>query len=210
MNLLHIVLFFWDYSIFLDKFQVFFKDSLVQLTKVWIYSSIFAILSAMKTLYLIRHAKSDWSDPALNDFDRGLNKRGKRSIPLMAKALKEKGVMPDLILASAAKRAKKTAKGLARELGYSEEIRFDESLYFTEPETMMEKIRNVDHSCETLFLIGHNPEITELSNILTETYIDNIPTLGIVSIALAIEKWKEVEKGKGKMQAFIFPRMFSN
>lgn len=162
----------------------------------------------MKTLYLIRHAKSDWSDPGKEDFDRGLNKRGKRSIPIMAKALQERGIIPDLILSSAAKRAKKTAKGLAKTLEYKGKIIFDEALYFTEPEEMMQMIRNVDDRYGSLFLIGHNPEITELSNMLTEIYIDNIPTLGIVSIAFNIDKWTEIEKGKGKMGTFIFPKMF--
>jgi len=164
----------------------------------------------MKKLYLIRHAKSDWSKAGLSDFDRGLNKRGKRSIPLMAQALKKKGIMPDLILSSAAKRARKTAKGLAKELGYAGEIIVDEALYFTEPEEMIEKLREIDDSKNNVFLIGHNPEMTELSNMLTETYIDNIPTLGIVSVTFNVQKWNEIAKGKGKMVAFIFPKMFSS
>jgi phosphohistidine phosphatase len=164
----------------------------------------------MKKLYLIRHAKSDWSDLSKRDFDRGLNKRGKLSIPLMAKALKQKGVIPDLILSSAAKRAKRTAKGLAKELEYRGEIYFDEALYFTEPEEMMEGIREVDDSYETLFLIGHNPEMTELSNTMTDTFIDNIPTLGIVGLTLSIEKWKEFEAHKAKIDFFVFPKMFDH
>jgi len=164
----------------------------------------------MKKLYLIRHAKSDWSDFGKSDFERGLNKRGKRSIPLMAEALKKRGAMPDLILSSAAKRAKKTAKGLAEELKYRGEIIFDETLYFTEPEEMIAKIQKTDESRNTLFLIGHNPEMTELSNILTDTDIDNIPTLGIVIVTFYVQKWSNVERGKGKMEAFIFPKMFSN
>jgi phosphohistidine phosphatase len=162
----------------------------------------------MKKLYLIRHAKSDWSDLGKRDFDRGLNKRGKRSIPLMAEALKERGVMPDLILSSAAKRAKRTAKGLAKEMGYQGEIHFDEALYFTEPEEMMEKVRETDDSIEKLFLIGHNPEMTELVNRLTDTYIDNIPTLGIVALSLSIERWEAFEAHTANMDFFIFPKMF--
>jgi len=160
-------------------------------------------------LYLVRHAKSDWSDPGKSDFERGLNKRGKRSIPLMAEALKKRGVMPDLILSSAAKRAKKTAKELAKELDYKGEILFDEALYFTEPEEMMEKICDTDDRYEALFLVGHNPEMTELSNMLTETYIDNIPTLGIAGVTLPIEKWKAFKAQNAKLDFFIFPKMFS-
>ncbi|BAF72842.1 SixA phosphatase family protein [Sulfurovum sp. NBC37-1] len=163
----------------------------------------------MKKLYLIRHAKSDWSDLSKNDFDRGLNKRGKRSIPIMAKALREKGIIPDLILSSSAKRAKKTAKGLSKALHYEGKIFFNEGLYFTEPEEMIEMVRNVDDRYQSLFLIGHNPEMTELANILTEVYIDNTPTLGIVAISFDIQKWNDIGRGKGKMEAFIFPKMFS-
>ncbi|KYJ86270.1 SixA phosphatase family protein [Sulfurovum riftiae] len=163
----------------------------------------------MKKLYLIRHAKSDWSDLSKNDFERGLNKRGKRSIPLMAEALKKRGIMPDLILSSAAKRARKTAKGLAKELRYKDEIVFDEALYFTEPEEMIAYIQRTEDRYESVFLIGHNPEMTELSNMLTETYIDNIPTLGIVGLTLPIEKWEEFKAHKAKMDFFIFPKMFS-
>ncbi len=164
----------------------------------------------MKKLYLIRHAKSDWSNAGKNDFDRGLNKRGKRSISLMAKALKKKGIMPDLILSSAAKRAKKTAKGLAKALGYEGEIIFDKTLYFTEPEEMLGKLRNTDERYTHIFLVGHNPEITEFSNRLTSEYIDNIPTLGIVGLTLKADTWKAVRTHQAKMDFFIFPKMFSS
>jgi len=164
----------------------------------------------MKRLTLIRHAKSDWSDLSLKDFDRGLNKRGERSIPLMAKALKEKGIIPDLILSSRAKRAKKTAKGLAKELGYKKEIILDQTLYFTEPDDMMAKIRKIHDNRNSLFLIGHNPEITELSNMLTNTYIDNIPTLGIVSLSLPIKRWKEIRVHQAILDFFIFPKMYDS
>ena len=109
----------------------------------------------------------------------------------MAKALQQRGIVPDLILSTAAKRTKKTAKGLTKALGYEGEIIFDEALYFSEPEEMIEMIRNVDDRYEYLFLVGHNPEITELSNMLTEVYIDNVPTLGIVGLLLPIARWKE-------------------
>ncbi len=162
----------------------------------------------MKNLYLIRHAKSDWNDGSNSDFERGLNKRGEKAILTMAKVLKEKKVMPDLILSSSAKRTKLTAKGLAKAIGYSGEIKYIDALYMAEPATIQELIKDVNDKYDTLFIVGHNPETTELSNMLIDGYIDNVPTLGIVALQLPIEGWKELRTGKEKMQFFIYPKMF--
>ena len=162
----------------------------------------------MRNLYLIRHAKSDWSDENKSDFDRGLNKRGEKAILTMAKVLKEKKVMPDIILSSSAKRAKLTAKGLAKEIGYSGKIKYIDALYMAEPETIQALIKDVNNTMNTLFIVGHNPETTELSNMLINDYIDNVPTLGIVALKLPIDDWKEFKMSKGKMQFFIYPKMF--
>ena len=162
----------------------------------------------MKNLYLIRHAKSDWSDGSQSDFERGLNTRGKKAILIMAKALKEKKIMPDLILCSSAKRTKLTAKGLAKEIGYSGKIKYIDALYMAEPETIQELIKDINNTVNTLFIVGHNPETTELSNMLINDYIDNVPTLGIVALKLPIDDWKAFKFGKGEMQFFIYPKMF--
>ena len=162
----------------------------------------------MKNLYLIRHAKSDWSDESKSDFERGLNKRGQRAIFTMADALKTKKLMPDLILSSSAKRAKLTAKGLAKELGYTGEIKYHNTLYMAEAEEVLTLIQDIDDKYNTIFLVGHNPETTELSNRMTNAYIDNIPTLGIVAIQLSIESWKNLKPGEGKLTFFIYPKMF--
>ena len=162
----------------------------------------------MKNLYLIRHAKSDWSSENKSDFERGLNKRGKTAILTMAKVLKDKKVMPDLILSSTAKRAKLTAKGLAKEIGYSGKIKYIDALYMAEPETIQELIKDVNAKYDTLFIVGHNPETTELSNMLTKNSIDNVPTLGIVALQLPIDDWKQFKIREGKMKFFIYPKMF--
>ncbi len=162
----------------------------------------------MKNLYLIRHAKSDWSDENKSDFDRGLNKRGQKAILTMARALKEKKIMPDLILSSSAKRTKLTAQGVAKEIGYSGKIKYIDAFYMAEPETIQEFIRDVNDKYNTLFVVGHNPETTELGNLMIDGYIDNVPTLGIVALQLPIEGWKEFRTGEGKMQFFIYPKMF--
>ncbi len=162
----------------------------------------------MKNLYLIRHAKSDWSNENKSDFDRGLNKRGEKAIPTMANALKKKKIMPDLILSSSAKRAKLTAKGLAQKIGYSGEIKYINALYMAEPETIQERIKDLNDKYDTVFVVGHNPETTELSNMIIDTYIDNVPTLGIVAFNFSIDHWKSFKFDKGKMQFFIYPKMF--
>ncbi|MDQ1339890.1 MAG: phosphohistidine phosphatase, partial [Campylobacterota bacterium] len=83
----------------------------------------------MKKLYIIRHAKSSWGDAELNDFERPLNKRGKSNAPMMGERLKKKGVMPDIIISSLAKRAKSTAEMIAKEVGYEKKVLFDENIY---------------------------------------------------------------------------------
>ena len=162
----------------------------------------------MKHLYLIRHAKSDWSDESKSDFERGLNKRGKKAILSMAHALKEKKVMPDLILSSSAKRAKLTAKGLAKEIGYTGAIKYIDTLYMAEQETVHALIQNVNDKYDTLFIVGHNPETTELCNMMIDEYIDNVPTLGIVALNLPIVHWKKLKMGVNQLKFFIYPKMF--
>lgn len=162
----------------------------------------------MKTLYIIRHAKSDWSDPMLEDFDRGLNKRGKKSIPVMGEALRDHDVKPELIISSTAKRALLTAQGLAKELKYKKKIEEEVSLYLCEKEQWLETIASIDDKYDSVFIVGHNPEITDLVNSLIDDYIDNIPTLGIVAFKVASKKWKKFSAEKIKMDFFIYPKMF--
>lgn len=162
----------------------------------------------MKNLYLIRHAKSDWSDESKSDFDRDLNKRGQKAILTMANALKERKVMPDLILSSSAKRAKLTAKGLAKEIDYRGEIKYIDALYMADPETVHVLIQEVNDKYDTLFIVGHNPETTELCNMMIDRYIDNVPTLGIVALKLPIDHWKKLTMGESKLKFFIYPKLF--
>ena len=162
----------------------------------------------MKQLYLIRHAKSDWSDESQDDFERGLNKRGQKAIFTMANALKEKKVMPDLILSSSAKRAKLSARGLAKEIGYSGEIKYIDALYMADTETVHALIQDVNDRHNSLFIVGHNPETTEFCNMMIDEYIDNVPTLGIVALELPIDYWKKFTMGESKLTFFIYPKFF--
>ena len=144
----------------------------------------------MKTIYLIRHAKSDWDDLSLGDIDRGLSKRGKKAIPIMAKALYEKKIKPDIIISSSSKRTKLTVEGLLKELDYSTEIIYDDELYLGNPKTILSIIKNTNDKYKSIFIVGHNPGITEFANLMGDKEIENIPTLGIVALKCKIKNGK--------------------
>jgi phosphohistidine phosphatase len=160
----------------------------------------------MKTLVLIRHAKSSWDDPGLDDRERPLNKRGKRDAPAMGQLLLEKGMTPDLIVSSPAKRARKTAKILADALDYPRDgIELREALYLQGLETLLAVIASLDDAHACVFLVGHNPELTELANVLTGASIDNIPTAAAVAVDFKAKHWSKAGRGKGACAWFERP-----
>ncbi len=161
----------------------------------------------MKKLFLIRHAKSSWSDPAVSDFYRTLNKRGKRDAPFMAKKLAEAGGNPDLVLSSPAKRARKTARIMARAVGYPKNrIVYDDRIYSASVEDLFHVLQEGAKRCSELFLVGHNFAITDLAVLLTGGVIENIPTSGIVAIQCPVKKWADISSGCGKIEFFDFPK----
>jgi len=162
----------------------------------------------MKTIILVRHAKSSWKDSSLEDFDRPLNKRGKRDAPFMGKKLKERQVMPDLILSSPAKRAKKTAASIAEEIGYpKKKIRYDEKMYHSGARVLLEIVRNQDDGHETIMLFGHNPDLGDLAEMfLKQDPVYTIPTTGVYCIRFAVARWKDVREGKGETVFFDYPK----
>jgi len=147
----------------------------------------------VKTLYLIRHAKSDWSDLLLSDFNRPLNKRGMKDAPLMGELLSKKGVHPDLILSSPALRAKTTAIEIARKLSYPlDSIQTIPSLYASDCETLFSVIHDVPNTVNTLIVFGHNPEFTDCVNAISGAEIENIPTCGIAAMHLKEKSWESI------------------
>jgi len=161
----------------------------------------------VKELFILRHAKSSWDNPALADFDRPLNSRGKEDAPLMGKHLSKLGIKPDLILSSPAKRAKKTAKIVAEQLGIKpEEIEFRETIYEASAQSLLYLVCQLPDSAKRVMLVGHNPGFTELANILGDIVIENIPTAGIVGIAFDTSKWEEVCRMKGHTILFDYPK----
>ena len=164
--------------------------------------------TVMKNLYLIRHAKSDWSDDSQSDFERGLNNRGKKAIFTMAEVLKEKSIMPDFILSSSAKRTSLTSEGLSKSIGYKGKIKYSDALYMAEPEEVLHMIQEIKDKYDTVFIVGHNPETTELTELLVEEYIYNVPTLGIVALNVHSEHWRDIKAENVKLDFFIYPKMF--
>jgi phosphohistidine phosphatase len=163
----------------------------------------------VKTLYIIRHAKSSWNDPALDDFDRPLNERGKRDAPRMGKRLKEKDIYPDLMLSSPAKRAFSTARRIGKVLKYAKDnIKTDRRLYHADEEIILDVIQNVKDKHQTIMVFGHNPGLTEFVNTLQQEQLDieNIPTCGIVAFQLDVDSWKDVNWGKGRILFFDYPK----
>jgi phosphohistidine phosphatase len=161
----------------------------------------------MKTLILVRHAKSSWDDPYLSDFDRPLNSRGQRDAPRMARRLKEKELAPDLLLSSPAVRALTTCEIIANGIGYAEKnIKTDKAIYHASDEALLEIVQQLDDKLDMVMLFGHNPGLTEFVNHLTKSRIDNIPTCGIVAINLPVNHWRELNWKSGKVKFFDFPK----
>lgn len=161
----------------------------------------------MKRLYLIRHAKSSWNHPESDDRDRPLNKRGKRDAPFMGQRLKDHAVCPDLIMSSPAKRALKTAKLIADAIGYAKKaIVVDDALYLQGTRAILDAIQGVDDAHGSLMLFGHNPDFTELAELLTDYHVNNIPTCGIFCLDFNADSWQEAEEGKGLFTFFDYPK----
>ena len=161
----------------------------------------------MKTLYLVRHAKSSWDDPSLDDIDRPLNPRGKKDAPEMGDRLKKLKILPDLLLTSPGKRARSTAKKIARQIGYpKKEILIDDALYHGSDDMLIDIVKNLPDSKQSVMLFGHNPGFTAFANQLCNINIYNIPTAGVVAIDFHIDSWKDAEPGKGELVFFDYPK----
>ena len=162
----------------------------------------------MKRLTLVRHAKSDWSLPGQNDWDRPLNRRGQRDAPEMARRLRSRRLKPDLILASPAVRALTTATVMARELKVpAAQVLQDERLYLAAPPDMLAVIRELGGTARHLMVFGHNPGVTDCANRLSAgDQIDNLPTCGVFTATFDIQAWSELDWGGGNEAEFDYPK----
>ncbi len=163
----------------------------------------------MKTVYLIRHAKSSWENHDLKDIDRPLNKRGKRDAPFMAKLLQEKGVKPDAIISSPANRAYTTACEFAKAFDIPEEdILQEEAIYEAYASEVLAIIQNQPKHRRTILIFGHNPTFTNLANLFTDDYIDNVPTCGVVKIEAITNNWPSFTDESGNLVEFLYPKQY--
>jgi phosphohistidine phosphatase len=145
----------------------------------------------MKTLLVLRHAKSSWDDPARDDHERPLNKRGRRDAPRMGELVREYGLMPDVVISSDAVRARLTAEAMAEAAHYAGEILLDQNLYLASPDDILLLLRGVRQNAETVMIVGHNPGLEELVEQLTGERQD-LPTAALAQVVLPIDRWRDL------------------
>ena len=168
----------------------------------------------MKRLCLLRHAKSDWSDPASDDFHRPLNERGARAADFMAGYIAACPYRPDTVICSTATRAKDTCTPVTKELGSDVPVIYREELYHAMPDQMLAEIHRAPDSADTLLVIGHNPGLVLLAMALAQDPDDEVslrisrgvPTGGFIVFDFDIDRWADLEEGKGTPVFFGRPR----
>ena len=160
----------------------------------------------MKTLLLMRHAKSSWKDSSLKDIDRPLNKRGQKAAPRMGEKLKEVGLKPQAILSSPALRARDTAEMVAKKSGFKKDVRLIDSFYMGEPDAYLHEIVQLPDDLDRVLVIGHNPGLEAFMQILTRE-IEALPTAAIANLSLPVEHWSELTlQTAGKLEALFSPK----
>jgi phosphohistidine phosphatase len=161
----------------------------------------------MKTLTILRHAKSSWSQPDLPDHDRPLNKRGNRDAPVIGEYLTQAGVRPSLIISSSAVRAWKTARLVAKAISYPVEfLQREPALYHAGVNRIFDVVAAQDNGFNSIMIVGHNPGLTDFANVLVPGVTDNIPTAGFVSILVDADDWDLRVRNSAKLIAFDYPK----
>lgn len=159
----------------------------------------------MKTLYILRHAKSSWEDNTLADFDRPLNQRGRSAAPFMGEVMRRRDLDPEVIMASPAARARETAE-LAKQAGdLTGEIRFDDRIYEASPQTLSQVVSGVSDEFGCAMVVGHNPGMEGFIRLLTGK-LESMPTAALAVIDLNIENWSEIAPLSGMLRTVIRPK----
>jgi phosphohistidine phosphatase len=159
----------------------------------------------MKTLLLLRHAKSDWNDSSLKDFDRPLATRGERDAPRIGKALRKRGQLPDLIISSPAARAKATIEAVAKAAKLDLEIRFDEAVYGASSAELIKLVLGLRDKSSCAMLVGHNPGFEDLVGRLSGSH-ERMPTAALACIEFKVDRWDDVNDGEGKLVWLLTPK----
>jgi phosphohistidine phosphatase len=159
----------------------------------------------MRTLYLLRHAKSSWKDETLRDFDRPLKGRGRAAAEQMGGVLAEEKLKSPLVISSPAVRARETTKLVLESAGFKLEPRFDERIYEADVRTLLEVARSIPDSSDTAMLVGHNPGFENLLSYFTG---DNrhMPTCALAKIEFDAASWSEVSEESGRLELFVTPK----
>ena len=165
----------------------------------------------MKTLSLLRHAKSGWDDPSLSDFARPLNARGRGAARAMGRELRALGLGWDCVLASPAARVTETIDGLAESYGPLAPV-YDERIYLAPLDTLLELVRATDDAHATLLIVGHNPGMERLALLLSrggalhDELALKYPTGALAEIAFPVDHWRDVAESGGALARFLRPR----
>ena len=159
----------------------------------------------MRTLLIMRHAKSSWDNPEISDFDRPLNSRGLNAAPFMGNLIYTNHLTPDLIISSPAKRAKQTAILVKETAEIAEKIEFQEQIYEASPTTLLYLVSQISNKYKSILLVGHNPGLEGFIRILTSE-IETMPTAAVAKINLEITNWDEIKANCGKLELIMRPR----
>jgi len=159
----------------------------------------------MRTLILLRHAKSSWKDASLQDFDRPLNKRGKGAAELVGRFIRGQKLKPDLVLSSPAIRARETIDTVLQSSGRPLETRYDERIYEASPLSLLEVISHVEENLKVVLLVGHNPGLEELLELLTGQR-EPLPTAALAKITIETVRWSEIAEKSGRLDWLVKPK----
>ena len=159
----------------------------------------------MKTLLLLRHAKSSWEDTGLRDFDRPLNERGLKAAPLIGREMKRRKLQPELIVSSTAQRARQTIELVTKAAGLTAKVRFDERIYDASARRLFEIVAEFEQELDGVLMVGHNPGFEQLASLLTGEN-QQLKTASLACIELGLEKWQAVAPGIGKLKWIVDPK----
>lgn len=161
----------------------------------------------MKTLILVRHAKSSWEEAGLSDSERPLNERGKRDAPEMAKRLRKRKLEIDKLVSSPAERAFRTARFFAKEFDFKkDDILVEKALYGALSSGFEQVVAGLKDKYTTVALFSHNPGITEYANTLTNVRTDNVPTCGVFAVQADVDNWAAFAKAEKKFLFYDYPK----
>ena len=169
----------------------------------------------MRRILLLRHAKSDWSDPGKDDHDRQLNRRGEEAAPKIGTYLARHRLIPQRVLCSTARRARDTWELVAAELPAAPPVSYEERLYNARPDAILDVLRDLKADIRSALVVGHNPGLQELATLLIasgdldhrERLREKFPTAGLVVIDFAVDKWSKLHPHSGRLERFVVPRM---